>query len=209
MRFQLGPLPLNGEFHPDCENWTALREPTPAAFQWIAFPIGVATAAALAAGWNWLTPSVDAEILFRVTSNPGTEPAWWPAAKLLAIVGGGFLGLIAVHELIHAAGMPRFGWSPRTVIGFWPARVLFYAAYLGLSRNRFVLVFLLPLFVLSILPLVVCGVLRVDNSVLKVASIVNGFCACGDIMGAAMILYQVPRRALVQNQGWNTWWKTG
>jgi hypothetical protein len=208
MRFHLGPIPLNDEFQPEQSGWTPLREPSPALFQWIVVPIGFVTAVALGFGWSVLIPSQEGGVLFRITSNAGNEPAWWPAVKALIVMGGGFMGLIAVHELIHAAGTPRLGWSPQTIIGFWPTRLVFYAAYLGpLSRNRFVLVFLLPLIVLSILPLIGCAVVRFDNSVLKVVSIVNGFCACGDILGAALILYQVPGGALVQNQGWNTWWK--
>jgi hypothetical protein len=31
--------------------------------------------------------------------------------------------------------------------------------------------------------------------------------ACGDFVGFALILFQVPRAATVRNQGWRTYWK--
>jgi hypothetical protein len=38
-------------------------------------------------------------------------------------------------------------------------------------------------------------------------SIVNGAFSCGDQVIVAMIAWQVPRRAILRNQGWETWWK--
>jgi len=38
-------------------------------------------------------------------------------------------------------------------------------------------------------------------------SIINGAFSCGDQVIVAMIAWQVPRRAILRNQGWETWWK--
>lgn len=119
----------------------------------------------------------------------------------------GFLILIVVHELLHAVATPRWGMTPQTLIGARPSRLLFYAAYPGtLTKCRFIVVLLTPALVLTIAPLILCSAIRLDNPPLATMSIVNGACACGDLVGAVMIGSQVPQRAVVRNQGWQTWW---
>jgi hypothetical protein len=67
-----------------------------------------------------------------------------------------FLGVLIVHELIHLIAHPKFGLSKDSVLGVWPKAGVCYAFYGGeLSRNRFILIIALPLFVLTIAPLVV------------------------------------------------------
>jgi len=54
--------------------------------------------------------------------------------------------LIATHELIHALGYPKFGFTRSTVIAVWPSRLLFYAgSFDAIRRNRMLLVYVLPL----------------------------------------------------------------
>jgi hypothetical protein len=90
----------------------------------------------------------------------------------------------------------------------WPSRLLFYAGHLGaLSRNRWLLVYLLPLIVLSVLPLVVWHVCGFYSGMLHFISLLNGLACGGDILMVLLLLVQVPRRAEMRNKGWHSWWK--
>lgn len=206
MRLHFGPVPLSADFDPDGEGWTKLREPTPGWMQVIATPIAIAMAALLILAWTHLTPVASSR--FRVASGSGQDSFFDGAAVALATVVLGLATLIAVHELLHAVTFPGWGLTRETLIGVWPARLLFYAAYLGpLSKPRFLWVFAMPFLILSLVPLVVCAAFQTASAAVAILSIVNGACACGDLLGIGLIGWQVPRRALVRNQGWQTWWK--
>ena len=83
-----------------------------------------------------------------------------------------------------------------------------YAHYEGeLSRNRFVAILLLPIIILSLLPMLLAIGLQSASYAWAFASSLNALFACVDVFGAAMVLCQVPRGATLRNQGWRTYWK--
>ncbi len=88
--------------------------------------------------------------------------------------------------------------------------MLFYAYYNGpMSRDRFLLVFAMPFLVISVLPLLIAAVLalpEIVTSILAWFSIWNAIFACGDILGFVLILFQVPRRSLIRNKSWRSFW---
>jgi hypothetical protein len=140
MRFHLGAIPTSPDFTPDVP-WKPLREPSPWLAQFIAFPVGVLTAALMVVLWLSITPLGDA--MFAM-----------PTPSVLMSLAG----LLIVHELVHAAAHPMAGRSAHSVLGFWPSRLVAYAHYDGeLSRNRFVVIMLMPLFAISIVPLLVAA----------------------------------------------------
>ena len=198
MRLHIGAIPESAEFEPEAQGWKSLREPSPAMFQVWALPVAVFNIALLACLWS-LVPS----------ANTKTQP-------LMAGIGIAFvlLALIPVHELLHALAAPGGRHSGKVIIGVWPQKGLFYAHYDGaMPRNRFLLVFFMPFFVLSLLPIPFAA-LWVQftgdgtlTTVLQVLSFLNGAAACGDILGIFMIGKQVPAQAIVRNQGWKTFWK--
>ncbi|MFO0898325.1 MAG: DUF3267 domain-containing protein [Pirellulales bacterium] len=126
----------------------------------------------------------------------------------------------------HGSFVPGLGRGPRTApcrgasrLGnfacdrhrAWPSRLLFYAHYCGpLSRDRFLAVLVMPLLVITGLPLLLAALGWLpawSTPVLASFSIWNALFACGDMVGLLLILAQIPRRAIVQNQGWRTYWK--
>ena len=118
------------------------------------------------------------------------------------------VGLTVIHELLHAVVHPMKGLSPRTVLGFWPSTLMFYAHYDGeVSRNRLIAILLTPLIIISIVPLVVAAVVQVTSGWAAFLSCFNAVLACVDMLGVAMLLFQVPRTAVVRNQGWKSYWK--
>jgi Putative zincin peptidase len=189
MRFHLGGIPNSPDFSPD-PPWSALREPSPWLFQFIATPIGIVCGGIVAVLWFVITP---------LRAAPPPE-AW----TLLP----SFAGLVVVHELIHAATHPEAGRSPRSILGFWPSCLLFYAHYDGaMPRNRWIAVGLMPLLIISVFPLLIAAATQASSGWVAFVSSLNALCACGDILGAGFVLWQVPATAVVRNQGWRTYWR--
>jgi hypothetical protein len=159
--------------------------------QFLALPIGIAAAAGVAALW--------------IMATPLGEAAWKLSASAFLL---SLAGIIVVHELIHAAVHPLQGRSAHSILGLWPSRILFYAAYTGeLTRNRFIAILLMPLAVISFVPLLVAAVVQMTSTWLAFVSAFNALLACGDILGAGMVWWQVPATAIVRNQGWRTYWR--
>ena len=205
MRLHYGPIPETPNFHPDAEGWTPLREPSAGLFVWIASGVGIVSGIVAAFAWAAILPDgVNLSYTIR-----GNDPRPWLSALAgLAIVFGFLAALIAFHELLHAAVFPGWWLSPRTLIGVWPSKGMFYAHYEGpLSRNRFLLVLLTPLAVLSVLPWLAEAIFQTGWALLPVISVVNAMAAGGDIFAAALIAWQVPAGATMQNQGWRSWWR--
>jgi hypothetical protein len=192
MRFHLGGIPEPKDFVPD-ETWKSLREPGPWLMQVFALPLGFVTFVLV--GFLWLLTT---NLELGVLDSPG----------FLALGLASFIPLIVLHELIHAMIHPRRGKSDRSILGFWPSRLLFYAHYDGeLTRNRFVAILAMPMLVITFAPLTFATITGRSTALVAWVSTWNAFFACGDLFGIILILLQVPRRAKCHNQGWRTYWK--
>jgi hypothetical protein len=121
-----------------------------------------------------------------------------------------FAGIVVVHELIHALAHPMAGRSPHSVLGFAPSPVSggFYAHYDGeLSRNRLIVILLMPVLIISIFPLFVSAVAQVSSGWVAFVSAFNAFCACVDMLNAGLLLYQVPATGIVRFQSSRIYWR--
>ena len=186
MRFHVGPPPENPEFDPAAGGWIKLKEPTPWLMQLAAVPIALIVGAMLVLAVRQLGELKDISL-----------------GSLLIIL----VLMFPVHELIHALLHPGNGCSHDTVLGVWPKKIIFYAHYdSAWSRSRFHAVLLGPFLVLSVVPLSVEAVLRTNLTWIAWLSILNGMASCGDIF-ACFLLFQVPRTAMLRNQGYYTWWQ--
>jgi hypothetical protein len=200
MRLHYGGVPTSRDFHPEETGWTKLREPQPWLMMWLSLPLGIL--AAMLVGWAWIVlGGVQPRVSFQARST----------GQVLAGLGIGVasvLALIVIHELLHAAVMPDFGLSRKTIIGVWPSHGMFYAHHEGeLTKGRFLLVFLTPLLVVSVLVPAACLLSGWKPPWLALLTILNALFACGDLFGALLISFQVPRGAICRNQGWMTWWR--
>jgi hypothetical protein len=191
MQFHIGAIPEARDFLPD-GTWRPLREPTPWVMQVLALPLGIIGSLVVGTLWFFLTP-------LRGVSLDTVS---------MEFIAFACLATITIHELIHAAVHPRSGTSSSSILGIWPSRCLFYAHYDGeLSRGRFVAILLMPLLIISFVPLLVCAFTGRSSSLLAFVSTLNALCACGDIFAAGLLFFQVPPNATVRNQGWRTFWK--
>jgi hypothetical protein len=189
MRFHFGAIPENTDFDPEAEGWADIREPGPCLIQFLAIPLVFIILILLGS-------------LFYLVWPPGSVTA---STTLIVVFG---LALFPVHELLHAIYFPEGLRSPNTLIGFWPARLVFYAHYEGeMSRNRFLAMFFIPFFGLSLVPVAIIALFQWPSLELALLSLVNGGAASADLIGILLIGLQIPRSAIVRNRGWRTYWK--
>jgi hypothetical protein len=190
MRFHFGAIPISPDFTPDTL-WKSLREPSLWKKNLVALPIGIVAGGVVAALWLAITP------LRYVT----------PTISLPAFLVS-FAGIVVVHELLHTVVHPMSGRSPHSILGFWPSGGMFYAHYQGeMTRNRFVVILLMPLVVISFVPLLVAAVAQVTSGWVAFISAFNAFLACADILDAGLVLFQIPATATVRQRSWRTLWK--
>jgi hypothetical protein len=117
--------------------------------------------------------------------------------------------LILAHEFLHALVHPGWGLSSNTVVGLWLSKGMFYAYYEGeMSRNRLLLVYVTPYIILGMLPTILIATIPELMQSLLWFSLFGSVLACGDLVGAGLIFFQIPRSAIVRNKGWNTYWKS-
>ena len=189
MRFHLGPIPSSPDFVPDA-SWRSLRAPPPWLGGLLALPIGVVAAVVVVMLWLLVMPLRDIA-----------------SAVSLPVLLFSFSGIIVVHELIHALVHPMAGRSPHSILGFWPS-VGFYANYDGeMSRNRLVTIMLMPLLIISIVPLLVSAVTQVASGWVAFVSAFNAFLSCADMLDAGVVLFQIPANRSVRFHGWRIYWR--
>jgi len=191
MRFRIGQPEVDESFEPEEHGWTPMKEPPPFLFIAVATPVAILLA--------WL-------VLTAWQAGGSSESTSYTVSGPQILIG--FPLLILCHELIHGFAYPGFGTAVRVVIGFWPSRFLFYAATNDpVSRNRMLIVYLAPLLVLSVLPLLLNRLLNVESFPLLAVAAANAFCSGGDALVFPMILAQISSGAILKNKGWRTWWK--
>jgi hypothetical protein len=187
MRLHIGEIPDSPDFIPD-DTWTPIVEPTPWVMQALSLPVGLALALVLGILWMTLTP-----LLHGPPPSAGTSV-------------GAILVIVPVHEALHLLMHPRTGDS---IIGFWPSRLLFYTHYHNqLVCRRYLAVLLMPVVVVSLVPLAACALTASASPFLGVMSVGNAVFASSDLFAVALLLAQVPPRAMLRNKGWRVWWKT-
>jgi hypothetical protein len=192
MRLHIGAIPIPADFTPDA-SWKPLRAPSPWMALVVAFPIGIVTAGVVAGLWLAMTPLH----IRDVTST-------------LSL--GGFLvsfaGMVVVHEMIHVAVHPMSGRSPHTIVGVGGPTSGVYAHYDGeMTRNRLVAIFIVPLVVISFVPLLAAAAAQATWGWVAFISALNAFCACEDMLDAGLIGFQVPATAIVRFRSVRIYWR--
>ena len=192
MRFHLGDIPGSPDFVPDA-SWKPLRQPSPWMGLFAAYPIGVVAAGMVSILWLAITPFQFQD----VTSTMSLR------GFLVS-----FAGMVVVHELIHLVVHPMSGRSPHSIVGAGGPTAGVYAHYAGeMTRNRFVAILLMPLVIISFLPLLVAAVTQVSSGWVAFISAFNAFGACVDTLDAGLVLFQIPATATVRCRGLRIYWR--
>jgi hypothetical protein len=202
MRFHIGKMPPDPAFDPTSSAWRKIREPPIAVYYLLGMPLAAVTFAGLS-----VAIAAVGDTSHPIVIRPGdVTPA--RVFGVLLLVAIGFLTLLVVHEGLHVLAHPGNGRTPNSVVGVWPSRGVFYAHYEGeISRNRLVLMAALPFLLLSVAPVALFWVVGRVYLWLAAVALVNGLASCFDLLVIAICLAQVPARAVLRNQGWDTYWR--
>jgi hypothetical protein len=189
MKFKLGPLPENDDFNPSELGWRRLTEPGPILLQALAIPTAVVM---LVLAFFFYTIFIG-EDEFRIDMTL----VWWAIVILTPI-----------HEFVHAISTPSWGMSDKTVVGFWPRKILPYTLYTDAwNRSRVIWFLIMPFVILSVLPATGMCFWKLDSPVLYHFILINAGLSSGDILQVPIFLFQVPRHAVIKNKGWNSYWR--
>jgi hypothetical protein len=218
MRLHIGAVPSSPDFIPD-PLWKSLGYFSPWMEKLVVIPIGILVAVLIAVLWFAFTPLQDVNPTMSLStylvSFVGTV-FWFAYIPLLHVAPlmslPAFIvsvaGVIVLHELLHAVVYPMSVGSSQTTLGFWPAGMMCYAHYDGeLTRNRLLAVLLMPLIVISFVPLLVGAVAQVTSGWVAFISVFNAFGACGDMLIAGMVLFKIPATGIVRDQGGRFYWR--
>lgn len=189
MKFIVGEIPSNP--HQNFEKFIRLREPEKSKFMQIVSLIQIGLWGVFFFVWLMVEPKITS--YFTRTSFVG---------YLLIL-----LIIFPVHEILHGIFYPIKN-HKKIIFGCWPKMGAFYALYEGqLTRSRWLIVYMMPFALISVIPVLVALYTFVPPW-LVIASILNAGFAAGDIAAIAMIIYQVPKKAVIVQNGWDTYWKS-
>ncbi|WP_338323605.1 DUF3267 domain-containing protein [Halobacillus salinus] len=114
--------------------------------------------------------------------------------------------LIVIHELLHLVFVPNFIKSDKTYIG-----LTYFGGYVlteeSIAKSRYLLVTVAPFVILSILLPITLGLLGILTPLLKVLILINAMASSVDILNLILLLTQVPKAAVLKNNGTKTYWK--
>lgn len=192
MRFSLNRLPPEAPCRPDERGWTLIDGSGGRwGYLW-AGATGLLVAAALFS-------VIILVALRRGGGSPATPTANDPF-PWAAILTAPLLALLA-HEALHLVWHPDHGLSSRSVVLLWPRRLRFGVYYAGcLSRGRWLLMRLAPLFFLALLPAVPLALGGTSLSYawetfLLLLIVVNSVGSGGDLVAAWLVGRRVPAGA--------------
>jgi hypothetical protein len=158
-----------------------------------AYPIGIVAAGMVTVLWLAITPFQ----LRDVTSTMSLR------GFLVSFAGMGI-----VHELLHLAVHPMSGRTPHSIVGAGGPTTGVYAHYAGeMTRNRFLAILLMPLVIISFVPLLVAAVAQVSSGWIAFISAFNALVACLDILDAGLVLCQIRATATVRCRGLRIYWR--
>lgn len=193
MRFHTGEPPHNPEFDTGANGWSPIKEPSMGTVQLLGIPVA-AVLLGLFGSWLYALGALDLDF---------DDSLLIQLVVALVLV----LPMFFLHELAHALVHPGWGTSRQTVVGFWPQYLSFYAHYdAEMSRRRFMLCFLSPLVLLSVVPMLVMTVTG-PSLLVGLLVLLNAMGAAGDVIGFILITSQVPAGSTIRNQGWRTFWR--
>ena len=114
--------------------------------------------------------------------------------------------LTFIHEWFHMIFIPKFIKSDKT---YWGITLNggFVATTEKISKIRFIIISIMPYFILSIALPIILGVTNLLNSFIMILIIVNAMASSVDILNLFLILYQLPKHSYIINNGFETYFK--
>lgn len=172
-------------------SWKRIGTGDPALMRLFGLQISILLAAAVAVAW------------VIGTHFPDLRLRYWMIAAAAVLVA-------PLHELVHALAFPRGANAQQPALHLWPREFVLCAQYRGaVSRNRYVLVLLMPLLTLSLAPMLACAAFDIGGvpPLCIVLFVLNALASGDDVLAAVLVLSQVPAGGLVRSEGSVTLWK--
>ncbi|MFC3882378.1 DUF3267 domain-containing protein [Bacillus songklensis] len=117
-----------------------------------------------------------------------------------------FILLLIVHELLHLLFIPNFSQSKNTFIG-----LTLFGGYVytedELSKSRYIMITIAPFVIISIIMPITLAAFGLLTPLMKFLILVNSMASSVDILNFLLILFQIPRNAIIKSNGTKTYWK--
>ena len=114
--------------------------------------------------------------------------------------------LVVVHEFIHLLFIPNFIKSKKTYVGFtWVGA--FVITEEKISKTRYIIISIAPFVIISVILPLFLGAFGLLTTTFKVVILLNSMSSSLDLLGLLFITTQVPKKAILQNNGVSTYWK--
>ncbi|WP_077325594.1 DUF3267 domain-containing protein [Virgibacillus siamensis] len=114
--------------------------------------------------------------------------------------------LVFIHELLHLIFIPNFLRSENTTIG-----LTLFGGYVAteevITKSRYIIITVAPFIIISMLLPMVLGIIGALTPSMKLLIFVNAMASSVDILNLMFILINIPRKAIITNNGTKTYWK--
>ncbi len=114
--------------------------------------------------------------------------------------------MIFLHELLHAALIPGFPRSDNTCFGIRPWGGFVFTTE-KMTKNRFLVISIVPFILLSVLLPVVLGFFSLLTGIIAFLVMLNALASSVDLLSAFLVLVQVPGGSTMVNNGFETYYK--
>ncbi|MCB2293402.1 DUF3267 domain-containing protein [Clostridium algoriphilum] len=120
-----------------------------------------------------------------------------------------FIGIIIfmiLHEFLHACFIPGVLTSDKT---YWGLNGIYGFVYTNepIVKGRFLLISIMPFFILSIILPFILKMLGILNGYTILLCLINAMGSCVDIFNICLVIKQIPNGANIINNGFETYHK--
>jgi len=182
------------------QGWTKIKEPSNFFLTFLAsMPIMVACGFLSFLMINFFDTTVVSAFERMFTDNSISISFRWDYIFFMFL-------MIYIHEMLHALWIPNFLRDENTFFGIklWGG---FVFTSQSLTKKRFMLICLSPFVLLSIVVPLILGGFNMLNGVLIFLIMVNAMASSVDILNALLILFQVPKNAMVVTNSFETYYR--
>lgn len=118
----------------------------------------------------------------------------------------GIMIFMVIHELLHACFIPKVLSSDKT---YWGINGIYGFVFTqeNIKKGRFLLISIMPFFLLPIILPFVLKQLGILNSYTALLCLINATGSCVDILNICLVMRQVPSGANITNNGFETYFK--
>lgn len=117
-----------------------------------------------------------------------------------------FFLLLLVHEFLHALFIPNFIYSDQT---YWGLSINggFVSTTQKLTKTEFIIISIVPFIFISFILPVILGLLGLMNGFIFFLAIFNAMASSVDILSLILILFQIPKKGFIINNGFETYYR--